>query len=114
MQSGDLNQTLGVDFANSKRVSVAADAEAARTLLCDGDVVVCITGAKTGNVAVCVSVPEAAYINQHLCLIRPNSDVLPVFLGVLLKCNLGQTYFDFSQYGLKQGLSLKDVREAPC
>jgi type I restriction enzyme S subunit len=65
------------------------------------------------NVAVCVSVPEAAYINQHLCLIRPNSDVLPVFLGVLLKCNLGQTYFDFFQYGLKQGLSLEDVREAP-
>ncbi len=113
VQSGDLNQTLGVDFANSKRVHVSADAEAARTLLCDGDVVVCITGAKTGNVAVCVSVPEAAYINQHLCLIRPNSDVLPVFLGILLKCNLGQTYFDFSQYGLKQGLSLEDVREAP-
>ena len=113
VQSGDLNQTLGVDFASSKRVSVAADAEAARTLLNDGDVVVCITGAKTGNVAVCTSVPEAAYINQHLCLIRPNSDVLPVFLAVLLKCDLGQTYFDFSQYGLKQGLSLEDVREAP-
>ena len=113
VQSGDLNQTLGVEFAGSKRVNVANDAEAARTVLCDGDVVVCITGAKTGNVAVCVSVPEPAYINQHLCLIRPNSAVLPVFLGVLLKCNLGQTYFDFSQYGLKQGLSLEDVREAP-
>ena len=113
VQSGDLNQNLGVDFSNSKRVNVTVDAEAARTQLCDGDVVVCITGAKTGNVAVCVSVPEVAYINQHLCLIRPNSDMLPVFLGVLLKCNLGQTYFDFSQYGLKQGLSLEDVREAP-
>lgn len=113
VQSGDLNQTLGVDFTNSKRVNVAADAEATRTQLCDGDVVVCITGAKTGNVAVCISIPEEAYINQHLCLIRPNSNVLPVFLGVLLKSNLGQTYFDFSQYGLKQGLSLEDVREAP-
>ena len=113
VQSGDLNQTLGVEFTTSKRVNVGNDAEAARTLLSDGDVVICITGAKTGNVAVCLSIPEAAYINQHLCLIRPNQDVLSVFLGVLLKCNLGQTYFDFSQYGLKQGLSLEDVREAP-
>lgn len=113
VQSGDLNQSLGVDFANTKRVSVAEGAEAARTLLKDGDVVVCITGAKAGNVAVCDAVPEAAYINQHLCLIRPNADVVPAFLGVLLKSNLGQTYFDFSQYGLKQGLSLEDVREAP-
>ena len=114
VQSGDLNERLEVEFSGSKRVQVANDAEASRTRLCDGDVVVCITGAKTGNVAICVSVPEAAYIiNQHLCLIRPTQKILPVFLGVLLKCNLGQTYFDFSQYGLKQGLSLEDVREAP-
>jgi type I restriction enzyme S subunit len=113
VQSGDLNERLEVEFSGSKRVQVAIDAEASRTRLCDGDVVVCITGAKTGNVAICVTVPESAYINQHLCLIRPAQEILPVFLGVLLKCNLGQTYFDFSQYGLKQGLSLEDVREAP-
>lgn len=74
----------------------------------------CITGAKTGNVAVCVSVPEPAYVNQHLCLIRPKREVLPVFLGALLKSKIGQTYFELSQYGLKQGLSLEDVREAPA
>ena len=113
VQSGDLNDSLEVEFSGSKRVQVANDAEATRTRLCDGDVVVCITGAKTGNVAVCVAVPEVAYINQHLCLIRPAREILPVFLGVLLKCDLGQTYFDFSQYGLKQGLSLENVREAP-
>lgn len=113
VQSGDLNDNLEVEFAGSKRVQVEDDAEAARTLLCSGDVVVCITGAKTGNVAVCSSVPEAAYINQHLCLIRPSQDILPIFLGVLLKSRLGQTCFDLSQYGLKQGLSLEDVRGTP-
>lgn len=113
VQSGDLNGSLEVEFSGAKRVQVSNDAEATRTRLCDGDVVVCITGAKTGNVAVCVAVPEVAYINQHLCLIRPDQEILPIFLGVLLKCNLGQTYFDFSQYGLKLGLSLEDVREAP-
>ena len=36
-----------------------------------------------------------------------------MFLGVLLKSRLGQTYFEVSQYGLKQGLSLEDINEAP-
>lgn len=111
VQSGDLNETLGVDFDTAKRVKVQDDAEAARTLLSDGDVVVCITGAKTGNVAVCSTVPEPAYVNQHLCLVRPNAKVMPLFLGVALKSNVGQTQFELSQYGLKQGLSLENVRE---
>lgn len=113
IQSGDLNDALAVDFADAKRVQVGNNAETQRTLLCHGDVVVCITGAKTGNVAVCSVVPEASYINQHLCLIRPTSEIHPVFLAVLLKSTVGQTYFELSQYGLKQGLSLEDVREAP-
>lgn len=113
IQSGDLNERLQVDFDAAKRVSVEADAEAARTRLLEGDVVVCITGAKTGNVAVASGIPEASYVNQHLCLIRPTEAVLPVFLGVLLKSSIGQTYFELSQYGLKQGLSLENIKEAP-
>jgi type I restriction enzyme S subunit len=113
VQSGDLTDVMGVDFANCKRVQVGDDAEAARTKLLDGDLVVCITGAKTGNVAVCESVPESSYVNQHLCLIRPGEGVHPRFLAALLKSGCGQTYFSIAQYGLKQGLSLEDVREAP-
>ena len=104
IQSGDLNDTLSVGFSDAKRVQVGDNAEAQRTLLCNGDVLVCITGAKTGNVAVCSVVPEYSYINQHLCLIRPTSEIEPMFLAVLLKSCFGQTYFELSQYGLKQGL----------
>lgn len=115
VQSGDLTDSMEVDFANCKRVQVGEDAEveAARTRLQDGDVVVCVTGAKTGNVAVCTSVPEASYVNQHVCLIRPTARVLPLFLSMVLKSGYGETYFSLAQYGLKQGLSLEDVREAP-
>ena len=113
IQSGDLNNFSEVDFAGSKRVRVGDAAEATRTRLGDGDVVVCITGAKTGRVAVCTAIPEAAYINQHLCLVRPTSDILPAFLGASLASVLGQTHFELSQYGLKQGLSLENVKEAP-
>jgi type I restriction enzyme, S subunit len=112
VQSGDLNDYMEVDFANCKRVQVGDDAEASRTQLRNGDVVVCVTGAKTGNVAVCETVPEDSYVNQHVCLVRPNERVRPPFLATLLKNGYGQTYFSLAQYGLKQGLSLEDVREA--
>lgn len=113
VQSGDLNDHMEVEFMTAKRVQVENDAESTRTRMREGDVVVCVTGAKTGNVAVCNIIPEPAYVNQHLCLIRPTPDVLSSFLGVLLKSRLGQIYFEISQYGLKQGLSLEDVEEAP-
>lgn len=111
IQSGDLTDSLSVEFSSAKRVIVEEGAEATRTRLLDGDVVVCITGAKTGNVAVCTSVPEPAYVNQHLCLIRPTAEILPSFLGATLKGRIGQIQFELSQYGLKQGLSLENVRE---
>jgi type I restriction enzyme S subunit len=113
VQSGDLNETLQIKFENSKRVKVGYDAETTRTQLFDGDVVICVTGAKTGNVAVCSGVPETSFVNQHLCLVRPNECILPMFLGILLKSDLGQTYFDLSQYGLKQVLSLENVKQTP-
>lgn len=111
IQSGDLNDSMGLDYETAKRVNVGDDAEASRTRLVEGDVVVCITGAKTGNVALCASLREPAYVNQHLCLIRPNVEVHGRFLALSLKSTVGQTQFEVSQYGLKQGLSLENVRD---
>lgn len=111
IQSGDLNDSLGIDFESAKRVTVGDDAEAVRTHLKNNDVVVCITGAKTGNVAVCKGLREAAYVNQHLCLVRPTDVLQADFLATALKSTIGQTQFELSQYGLKQGLSLENVRE---
>lgn len=111
IQSGDLNDSLGLEIETAKRVNVDNDAEAVRTRLVAGDVVICITGAKTGNVAICPTLSEPAYVNQHLCLIRPVVGVNGRFLALALKSNIGQTQFELSQYGLKQGLSLENVRE---
>ncbi|RQW27241.1 restriction endonuclease subunit S [Rhodobacteraceae bacterium CH30] len=119
IQSGDLNDALGLEYETAKRVNVGDDSEAARTRLSEGDVVVCITGAKTGNVAFCSSLHERAYVNQHLCLIRPTNEVKGRFLAFALKSTMGQLQLELSQYGLKQGLSLENVREVwvtypPC
>jgi len=113
IQSGDLDDTMQIRFHEAKRVEVLEDAETERTELHTGDVIVCITGAKTGNVAVCNFLPERAFINQHLCLVRPGREIASAYLGLALKSKIGSTYFDLSQYGLKQGLSLEDIKEAP-
>ena len=99
-------------WQSAKRVNLnQADlAEASRTRLLEGDVVVCITGAKTGNVAIVRDVTEPAHINQHLCLIRPTAEVRAAFMGRYLASETGQRFLLLAQYGLKQGLGLDDIK----
>ncbi|MES2299480.1 MAG: restriction endonuclease subunit S [Pseudomonadota bacterium] len=114
LQSGDLNYELEILPHQAKRVVPPQGAEGVRTRLDIGDVVVCITGANTGRVAVVDSLPATTYINQHLSLIRPiKSKVNPNYLALVLASNICQTYFEVRQYGLKEGLSLKNVADAP-
>lgn len=114
LQSGDLNYELEILPHQAKRVKPPQGAEGIRTRLEVGDVVVCITGANTGRVAVVDSLPATTYINQHLSLIRPTtSKANPNYIALVLASNICQTYFEVRQYGLKEGLSLKNVADAP-
>jgi type I restriction enzyme S subunit len=72
----------------------------------------CITGALTGNVVlVDVDLPNA-FVNQHVALIRPKADkAFPRFLAYALHSGMGQAQFRTSEYGgTKQGLGLGDVK----
>lgn len=110
LQSGNLDNSLGVDMAGAHRVFAPKGAEAKRTRLQDGDVLICITGANTGRVAVARIDEQEAYINQHLSLVRLKA-ANPSFVAYSLSSQ-GRTYFDLCQYGLKEGLSLFDVANA--
>ncbi|WP_404345796.1 restriction endonuclease subunit S [Vreelandella venusta] len=115
LQSGDLDDRLNVFFNKANRISTPQGAEGIRTRLKNNDVVVCITGANTGRVAVVAQVDERVYVNQHLGLIRPQSSLCcSRFLGYSLASEGGQTYFNVEQYGLKEGLSLVNLAEAPA
>lgn len=111
LQSGNLNNSLGVEIKNAHRVNVPKGAEAKRTLARDGDLLICITGANTGRVAVAHTGQQETYINQHLSLVRLKS-VHPKFVAYSLSAQ-GSAYFYLCQYGLKEGLSLFDVANAP-
>jgi len=114
VQSGNLTRNMTVDLKNAQRVQPPAGAEGERTLIAQDDVLICVTGGLTGNVAYVDFPPPTAYINQHVALVRSRQNlVAPKFLATALWSVQGQTQFKLAEYGgTKQGLSLDDVRLA--
>ena len=112
LQSGNLNDSMGIELDKANRVQPPSGAEGRRTRLQNNDVLVCVTGANTGRVALAKMKDEEVYINQHLCLIRPTKEIHSTFLALSLYSTVGHIYFFLSQYGLKEGLGLDDVKNA--
>ncbi|MEW8027016.1 MAG: restriction endonuclease subunit S [Candidatus Thiodiazotropha sp.] len=114
LQSGDLTDEMGVNFDSAPRVELPIGAEGIRTRVDSGDVIVCITGAKTGRVGYVENIPEVAYVNQHLALLKPiTSFVSGQWLGINLTSEVGQISFQLNQYGLKEGLGLSNILNTP-
>ncbi len=113
LQSGNLTNSVSIDLNSANKVMPPRGAEGRRTRLKSNDVLVCITGANTGRVALAGIGREEVYINQHLCLIRPQENVYPNYLSYCLHSNVGKMYFFLRQYGLKEGLGLDDIKNAP-
>jgi len=110
-QSQNIGLRMDVKLENAKRISVPPGTEAQRAKLSVGDVVVCITGARTGAVAHVNALDVEAYVNQHVCLLRPDQDkVYSRFLAYVLISSQVQEQLGASTYGLKQGLGLEDLR----
>ncbi len=112
IQSGNLGRSMGLIFNKVHRVEIPIGAEGERTLVARDDVLVCITGALTGNVVHVAEQLQPAFVNQHVALMRPSPDaVAPRFLSYALYSRYGQEQLESSQYGgTKQGLGLDDVR----
>ena len=88
-------------------------AEADRTSVKPGDVLLTITGSRIGRVA---PVPErlnGAFISQHVAILRLKAGLLPEFLSMFLSLGTGgQREIAFLQYGqTKPGLNLDQIRE---
>ena len=110
-QSQNIGRSMGVTLEDAKRITPPDDADAERARLQSDDVVICITGARTGAVAHVPALSEAAYVNQHVCLLRPSKeDIVGRFLAFSLWSTSGQQQLNLAMYGLKQGLGLDQVR----
>ena len=113
LQSGNLGRSMRLKLENVQHVALPRGAEGERTKVAQNDILVCITGALTGNVAlVDLEFDKPAFVNQHIALVRPVMDVVyPKFLAMVLHSEVGKSQFKISEYGgTKQGLSLNDVK----
>lgn len=109
-QSQNIGRLMETSFAECTRVTVDMTADAERAQLMADDVVVCITGARTSAVAHVTDLHETAFVNQHVCLVRP-MHIQGRFLAYAIFSVSGQVQLHLAMYGLKQGLSLQDVRD---
>lgn len=89
------------------------NAEARRTRVRHGDVLLTITGSLIGRVAPVPQDLEGSYISQHVAILRTDRTVLdPVFLAFFLSLpSEGQRQIDRLQYGqTKPGLNFDQIR----
>ncbi|MFI1562543.1 restriction endonuclease subunit S [Streptomyces sp. NPDC020490] len=87
--------------------------EAIRARIADGDVLVGITGANCGWVALADGAVAGGYVSQHVCLVRPDEHrISGEWLTYLIASPSVQDRLMGSQYGgTKTQLSLPDIRD---
>lgn len=82
-----------------------------RSQIQPGDVLLNITGASIGRVAIAPSTLKEANVNQHVCRIRPKEGLISEFLSYYLASEIGQWQIMSTQIGAtRQGLNYQQVR----
>ena len=94
-------------------VTPPAGAEADRTRVLVGDVLLTITGSRIGRVAPVEELDGEAYISQHVAILRLSDTICPRYLSMFLAQDRGgQHQIRQAQYGqTKPGLNLTDIRD---
>jgi type I restriction enzyme S subunit len=85
--------------------------EFSSTEIAESDVLLNITGASIGRSAVADARIAGGNVNQHVCIIRVEDELNPVFLNQYLISQYGQTQIDSYQAGgNRQGLNFSQIR----
>ncbi|MFI6806408.1 restriction endonuclease subunit S [Streptomyces luteogriseus] len=102
-----------VDTSASQFVKAPDNAEARRTRIQRGDVLLTITGSLIGRVSAVPDTLAGSYISQHVAILRPNQEALrSEFISYYLSLpNGGQRQIAHMQYGqTKPGLNFEQIR----
>jgi type I restriction enzyme S subunit len=101
-----------LDLSDVAFISHETHDSMARSKLVPDDVLLNITGASIGRVAVVPDSLRQANVNQHVCLIRLRPGTDPHFACLYLSTKQGQAQILGSQYGTtRQGLNFGQVRQ---
>ena len=79
--------------------------------VCEGDVLLNITGASIGRTYFVEIGLGEANVNQHVCILRPNKNILSKFLYLVLRANVGQEQMRKEQTGSgREGLNFEMIK----
>jgi type I restriction enzyme S subunit len=100
-----------IPMDNAVFVDAPPGAEAERTRVKAGDVLLTVTGSRIGRVAPVPASLEGAYVSQHVAIIRLATGLLPKFLSMFMSLETGgQLEIQRFQYGqTKPGLALNQI-----
>ncbi|WP_323169138.1 restriction endonuclease subunit S [Pantoea agglomerans] len=104
---------VDLDLSDTKYVILPDNTEeGVRTKVQEGDVLVSIT-ADLGLVSIVDKHLPTAYVNQHIALLRPNSEKIdPYYLAFVLSSEYGQKLLlSLNDGGAKAGISLKNLKK---
>lgn len=114
IRTQDINKNrLSLD--NVAHVQLPAKAEGKRSLVRKGDLLITITGANVGKVAVVEQDIPEAYVSQSVCLVRLKDPTLAKFLQLqLVVTRSNKSALEEMAYGLgRPVLNLQNVRSVP-
>jgi type I restriction enzyme S subunit len=101
-----------LDLTDAACLPADVHAQMTRTKVSTGDVLLNITGASIGRVTWVDKLDREANVSQHVCLIRPKSDLLnSTYLSVFISLPATQRFILQIQSGAsRQALNHKQVR----
>ncbi|MBC8179648.1 restriction endonuclease subunit S [candidate division KSB1 bacterium] len=77
----------------------------------NGDVLLNITGASIGRCHFITNNLDEANVNQHVCIIRPKSEISTKLLFYILRSNIGQEQINQEQTGSgREGLNFESLK----
>lgn len=98
-----------VHFDNVVYISTEMDNEMLNSRVEKNDILLNITGASIGRTAV-YEIETPANVNQHVCIIRPQSFANPVFIQSNLSSDVGQKQIELNQAGGgREGLNFQQI-----
>ena len=99
-----------IDFETAVRIDNQVHERMSNSHVMKGDVLLNITGGSIGRCHY-VESSEALNVNQHVCIIRPNSEIISKFLNMLLASEVGQKQVWLGQQGGgREGLNFETLK----
>lgn len=97
------------DLSSAVFISHEIDCTMSNTRVCRDDVLLNITGGSIGRSCLYES-DELANVNQHVCIIRCNSQMRPKFMQYFWNSSIGKTSIDIYQSGAnREGLNFFEI-----